>query len=267
MSVFEPLYKELDEWNFDGDEVMLWWRDDDAVEDTPALQQLFSLVLKYDVPLSLAVIPDLLHNSLVEAVKKQPIVKTMQHGVRHENLAPETAKKQELSSNASLQVLTEDIALGFEKMSAEFAEQFVPVMVPPWNRIDESVIAQLSSIGFLGLSCFTARARPEVDDNVWLVNTHIDIINWKNNKEFAGSENVISQLTAHLSQKRLGEADRAEPTGLMTHHLVHDIACWEFLAQLFSVLDEHPAVTWLSADRVFQTKWRDQQPEADSFDF
>ncbi len=267
MSVFEPLYTELDEWNFDGDEVMLWWRDDDAVEDTPALQQLFSLVSKYDVPLSLAVVPDLLQSSLVEAVKKQPVVKTMQHGVRHENLAPKTDKKQELSRNANLDELTREIAQGFEKMSAEFADQFIPVMVPPWNRIDEPVVEQLGSIGFLGLSCFSARTRPEVDENVWLVNTHIDIINWKNQKEFAGAENVIEQLIAHLSQKRLGQADRAEPTGLMTHHLVHDDASWEFLGRLFSILDEHPAVTWLSADRVFQTKWRDQPSENDSFEY
>jgi len=39
---FEPLYRELDEWNFDGEEVMLWWRDDDAVEDTSSLQQLLT---------------------------------------------------------------------------------------------------------------------------------------------------------------------------------------------------------------------------------
>jgi len=266
VSVFEPLYRELDEWNFDGDEVMLWWRDDDAIENTPALKQLFSLVSKYDVPLSLAVIPGLLQSTLVETVKEQPLVQTMQHGVRHENKAPKGEKKQELSQNANIEELVKLIAHGFAKMSTEFDKQFVPVMVPPWNRIDESVIERLVSIGFLGLSCFAARTRPEVDNNVWLVNTHIDIINWKNQKEFAGSENVISQFTAHLSRKRLGEADRAEPTGLLTHHLVHDHACWEFLAELFSVLDEHPAVTWLSADRVFQTKWRDQATDTSSFE-
>jgi len=122
--------------------------------------------------------------------------------------------------------LIEGMSSGFETLTTRFAQQFIPVMVPPWNRIDEEVIACLAEIGFMGLSCFSARERPEVAENVWLVNTHIDIVNWKNNKTFVGAEQAIHQLIAHLSAKRLGTADRAEPTGLMTHHLVHDDGCW-----------------------------------------
>ncbi|MBX2868196.1 MAG: polysaccharide deacetylase family protein [Acidiferrobacterales bacterium] len=256
MSAFKPLYEELDEWNFDGDEVMLWWRDDDAVADTASLQQLFSLSTKYDLPLALAIIPGELEDSLVRVVKNYPLVQVLQHGVRHENNAPDGEKKQELSANAELDVLQADIAKGLALLSKKFDQQFLPVMVPPWNRIDDKVIALLTQLEFLGLSCFTARKQPEVAENIWLVNTHVDIINWKSGKVFAGVEECVSQLVSHLKAKRTGVADRAEPTGLMTHHLVHDQESWEFLRQLFAILDEHPAVTWLSAERAFQTKWR-----------
>lgn len=256
MNAFESLYKELDEWNFDGDEAMLWWRDDDAVEDTPALQKLLSLSDKFDLPVALAVIPECLEDSLVSQVRAHSLVSVMQHGIRHLNTAPEGKKNQELSRNADQQALKTDIAEGRMRLLERFEQQFIPVMVPPWNRIDDEVVEHLAGLGFLGLSCFTARTQPEVDENVWLVNTHVDIIDWKNDKTFVGTEQAVAQITTHLEAKRTGLADRAEPTGLMSHHLVHNEEVWEFLEKLFSILDEHPAVTWLSAERAFQTKWR-----------
>ncbi len=256
MKAFEPLYRELDEWNFNGDEAMLWWRDDDAVSDTPALQQLLSLSIKFDLPVALAVIPDLLEDSLVRLVKDHELVQVLQHGVRHHNNAPDGEKKQELSRAADLDSLLTDIAQGRERLAEEFEQQFLPIMVPPWNRIDNEVIELLSRLEFLGLSCFTARTQPEAAENIWLVNAHVDIINWKKDKVFIGVADSVNQLVAHLEAKREGLADRAEPTGLMTHHLVHDQESWEYLQQLFAILDEHPAVTWLSAERAFQTKWR-----------
>jgi len=83
------------------------------------------------------------------------------------------------------------------------------------------------------------------------VNTHADIIDWKNGKRFAGADAAAGALVAHLRARRLGEVDDAEPTGLLTHHLVHDDAAWEFLARLLARLDDHPAVKWRRAAEIF----------------
>ena len=171
-------------------------------------------------------------------------------------MLPPTRKKQELGAHRDMAVITTELSTGFACLKEIFDQQFIPVLVPPWNRIAESMMPQLVNIGFLGLSCYGPRKSAEAAENVWFINTHADIINWKQNKEFIGEEVVTNQLIRHLSDRREGRADRAEPTGLLTHHLVHGEAGWRFLDELFSVLDEHPAVTWLTAERVFQTLWR-----------
>src|SRR5216684_8019215 len=49
------LERELDAWRAAGRSATLWWRDDDAVRPTPALDRL--LAIAAGVPLALAVIP------------------------------------------------------------------------------------------------------------------------------------------------------------------------------------------------------------------
>lgn len=259
-TALDNLYRELDQWNFNGDEVMLWWRDDDAVESTPELARLLDLADRYDVPLALAVIPQSLQPDLSEALAGYRDVAVLQHGISHQNNAPEDCKKQELISQAGVEQLSDrladSLATGFGQLTNAFAERFCPVLVPPWNRIDSALFPLLGGIGFRGLSCFQPRQSAEVSDQVWLVNTHVDIINWKQGRTFIGEQVVVEQMVSHLRVRRLGEVDAAEPTGLLTHHLVHDEESWHFLDQLLDALDQHPAVTWLSAERVFQTRWR-----------
>ena len=263
MSNFDLLNAELDQWNFSGEEAVLWWRDDDAETPSPALDRLIALACQYDVPVALAAIPEGVGNALSSMVADNKMVQILQHGYSHQNYAPAKEKKQELGVHRDRKVIAGELSTGFEYLRETFGGQFVPALVPPWNRIADPVVQELREIGFLGLSCYAPRKHAEIDGNIWVVNTHADIINWKQNKEFIGESVVIDQLIRHLCDRREGRADKAEPTGLLTHHLVHNEKCWGFLENLFSILDDHPAATWLSAERVFQTSWR--QPEvADS---
>jgi hypothetical protein len=50
------------------------------------------------------------------------------------------------------------------------------------------------------------------------------------------------------SRKR---AESAEPSGILSHHLVHDAAAWDFLAELLARLAAHPAARLLAAAEVF----------------
>jgi len=55
----------------------------------------------------------------------------------------------------------------------------------------------------------------------------------------------------HLADRRAGRADAGEPTGVMTHHLVHDAGCWDFMAALAARLARNPVAVWLHASSIF----------------
>jgi hypothetical protein len=256
MNEFEILNDELDQWNYQGEEAMLWWRDDDAQEASAALTRLLGLSERFDIPVSLAVIPMGADPSLVDVVARSKQAAVLQHGFSHTNYAASDEKKQELGAHRDVDLMQQQISQGFQSLKQAFGERFVPALVPPWNRITHGVIEVLGTVGLMGLSTFGPRIDPEPAQGIWQINTHADIIDWKNEKCFIGTAAVVEQLVRHLRGRRQGQLDRAEPTGLLTHHLVHDDDCWSFLTELFAILDEHPAVTWLSAERVFQSRWR-----------
>ena len=256
MSPFDPLLRELDEWNFSGEEATFWWRDDDAQKSSPALIELADLSRRYGVPIGLAVIPIGADSGMWDVIADYPDLTVLQHGYQHRNHAPVGEKKQELGNHRARKIVLNELEKGFRLLDAEAKNRNCPVLVPPWNRISPDLYAGLEAIGFKGLSCFGAREVAQAATDLWIVNTHVDVVNWKQGKKFSGDIDVVAQFITHLKNKRLGVADKAEPTGLLTHHLVHDDACWAFLDELLAILDDHPAVTWLSAERVFQSRWR-----------
>ncbi|HEX2591264.1 MAG TPA: hypothetical protein VHL34_07195 [Rhizomicrobium sp.] len=52
--------------------VEFWWRDDDAIAETPRLHQLMTLSETLGIPVGLAVIPDQLKKSLAPVVRNTP---------------------------------------------------------------------------------------------------------------------------------------------------------------------------------------------------
>ena len=60
----------LDQAAARGVQIPFWWRDDDAIEATPALEKLLELARKYDLPLALAVVPKQATASARQAARK-----------------------------------------------------------------------------------------------------------------------------------------------------------------------------------------------------
>ena len=258
----DTLYRELDEWNYDGVAATLWWRDDDAQSSTAELERLLDLAQKYDAPLGLAVIPQGMDDTLAAKIQSLAAVRAevraqvsvLQHGFSHGNHAPPDEKKVELGSHRPPAAVHRELAAGLEILRAAFGGQFLPVLVPPWNRIATPLLEGLVETGFAGLSTFGPRAEPRQKHEsagLRIVNTHVDFIDWKNHKRFVGAPRAVEAIVTHLKGRRLGHFDSSEPTGLLTHHLVHDEHCRAFLARLLAALDEHPAVKWLNAEAVF----------------
>ncbi|MDP2698105.1 polysaccharide deacetylase family protein [Thalassospira sp.] len=249
MSNWDNLRNELDHWQEAGLLAGMWWRDDDAVEVTPALDHILALEQCYHVPLALAVVPAGVNAALVARLAETLDTRVLQHGWNHENHAPAGQKKQELDDVRHLGDVVADIRRGFDVLSGHFGNRFLPVMVPPWNRIADDVVATLPSLGIQGLSTFNTRKVAFPVPGLLQVNCHVDVIDWKGSRGFVGEDSCLAALVAHLSARRAGQADRDEATGLLTHHLVHDAPTNMFLDDLFSF--EHPALKWLTIPGVF----------------
>jgi len=126
--------------------------------------------------------------------------------------------------------------------------------VPPWNRIAATVVAGLANAGFSGLSTYNARASRLAAPGLLQVNTHADIVDWHGSRGFVGEAEALRLVTGHLSARRLSAADGDEPTGLITHHLVHDDACWSFCDRLAEAVAAHQAARWLAAPDIFNMR-------------
>jgi hypothetical protein len=251
MSAWHRLDTELDAWGKAGRRATLWCRDDDATSGSPALRQLLRIVDAYDVPIALAAIPARMEASLTDAVSASPRVTVLQHGYAHRNHAPDTARRCELGLDRPVADTLAELVAGRRLLERECGARFAAVLVPPWNRIDPEVVASLPRAGFHGLSGFGARATEAPVHGVVQSNAHVDLIAWRTNRAFVGTEVAIDRLVAHLRARREGRADAAEPTGILTHHLDMDDAAWSFVADLMKRTREHRAVAWLGARAVF----------------
>jgi hypothetical protein len=235
---------ELDAWLDAGLAARFWWRDDDATRPGPLLDRL--LEIAGDSPVALAVIPARAGRELAERLTGHNTgggnVMVLQHGYAHENHAPAGEKKAEFGDHRSLESMLEEVSRGRGRIEELFGPVFEPFLTPPWNRICDSVASRLPDAGLQGLSRFGARG-PADGDRV--VNTHIDIVDWRGNRGFVGEARAIQAAVRHLAARRRGLADMDEPTGLLTHHRDHDEGCWRFIGALRDAVTAHPAAEWV----------------------
>ena len=255
------LEEELELWRRAGRVATLWWRDDDAVEAGPALERLLALASARGAPLCLAVIPARASGTLARRLAAGAGgLSVVQHGFRHANHAPEGEKRSELGARRHTAEVREELARGGAMLRSLFGDRALPVLVPPWNRIDGALIPHLPGLGFRGLSTHGPRATVNPAPGLTECNTHLDVLRWRPERGFLGSEEALRLLRGHLRARRSGGpqpgqpgslADPGEPTGLLTHHLVMDEPAWAFVEVLVGVLSEHPAARWLRADEAF----------------
>jgi hypothetical protein len=251
MTRWDDLERECDAWAAIERTATWWWRDDDAIEATPALEELLRVARG---PIALAVIPANLQPSLEPAIQGWPEARVLQHGYAHRNHAPEGGRKTEFPDERDPGAIERDLTAGFRQLSESFGAQFLPVLTPPWNRIGERTVAILQSIGFMGLTRYLPRAQPRVH-GVNLVNTHVDIIDWRGRHGppggFLGEAECLDLLLGHFRARRIGAADPEEPTGILSHHLVHDPATWRFLEKLRDFLANQAATRLLDPAAAF----------------
>jgi hypothetical protein len=230
---------ELQQWLSAGRSADIWWRDDDATAFTPALQRLHALSEASDAPIALACIPAKVDETLAACIEAWPLASVWQHGYAHCNHAPLGEKKIELGPHRSPGTVIAELQRGSRRLRELFGVRFAAVLVPPWNRIDDTVLARLGDTTLSGLSTFKPRRQRNIDAGLWQVNTHVDLIDWRGGGGFVGEDAAVSAICTHLRLRREGATDGAEPTGILSHHLVHDESVWQFLSSWFAYVAEH----------------------------
>jgi hypothetical protein len=227
-----------------GEAIQLWWRDDDAGRNHPALTRLLELAECLDLPLALAVVPMWLDASTQARIAASPNATVLQHGFAHADHAAPEAKSIELGGRDRVAVLDE-LARGRAFLADAFGCAFLAVLVPPWNRLDAGLVERLTGCGFVGLSTFGRRAGAEAAPGLPQINTHLDPVDWRGTRLFVGETAALTRLIAVL--------DAEEPIGILSHHLAMDEAGWAFLDRLLRVLANHPGARLCPARELFET--------------
>lgn len=172
-------------------------------------------------------------------------VAVLQHGCDHVNRAGPGEKKTEFPAAEGDAGALERLAGARRQLEALAGTWSLPVLAPPWNRLRASLAARLGEIGFRGLSAYGPRPGVPPAAGLTQVNTHVDIVAWHAGRGFVGDDDALAQLRRQLA------VASDEPTGILTHHAVHDAAAWRFLERLFQTTRRlgarwaHPAQVFL----------------------
>ena len=250
-NIWAQLESELDAWSAVGRVASFWWRDDDAAAPGPKLDQLIDI--SKSAGLLLAVIPKRLEPALVASLAHTAHVYVAQHGYAHINHAPrgQGLGAWELGLHRGIDRVMADLDAGRACLEGHFKSQFLPVVVPPWNRIAPELLPAIAARGYQGLSAFGPRSAVNPAPGLTVVNAHCDPIKWKSEPRFRGVDKTITQLIEHLQARRDGVVDADEPTGFLTHHIDLDAAAWDFCAGLVELINNHGAAQWRSPQDLF----------------
>ncbi|WP_456388822.1 polysaccharide deacetylase family protein [Profundibacter sp.] len=239
---WSPVTREFAHWRAAGLTLPIWWRDDDAVAATPALEKLVAMSKAVGVPVHLAVIPDMADAGLAARVADAGCLIPVVHGWAHQNHAAANAKKAEFGAGRG--DVSGELQSGMSRLQTLFGDRLKPMFVPPWNRISPDYYPALIGAGFSALSTYTPRKHPHAAAGLQQINTHLDPIAWRKGKTLIDPDELVSQLAKLLLDRRTGVADNDEPLGLLTHHLVHDADVWEFTRQVLTILQDGPVMIY-----------------------
>lgn len=235
---------ELDLWRASGYRATLFWRDDDAVEPSPALDRLLSLSMEFRVAFALGVIPAQIANELPARLADEPHVRVCQHGFAHVDWARKAGRGAwELGLDRPAERVLGELACGKARLETAFGARFFPLLAPPWNRIADALLPALPRLGFAALSCAGLRANPEPVQGLAQVNIHWDLVDWKRGRRFRGDGSAWA-IVHHLRERRHGTVDPDEPTGILSHHLAMDEDAWRFLHRFLATAAAHDGVIW-----------------------
>jgi len=244
-SGWEDLQQELDRWHARDHNLAFWWRDDDAQTASPALDQLLELAGRFQMPLALAVIPAGADAPLERRLARESRVRVFQHGWDHKNHAS-PAEPAELSATRDAAQVRAELAEGRRRLSSLCGGRFLPVLVPPFNRLSRRLDPAIEATGFRYISSHGDFGGLPLPSR----NTHLDVIDWQTNRVAEPAVIVRTAIVA-LKLRRYGLVRPGLPLGLVTHHLAHDGPVWSLIEEVLTRFTRHPAIRAPAIEEIF----------------
>lgn len=235
------LLAELDRWDEAGRGAALWWRDDDAVAPSPALDRL--LAAAAGTPLGLAVVPANARPELATRLAAHPAVAVLHHGWCHANRAAGDRKSEYPPERHPVDV-ADELDEGRQRLRALFGARALPIFVPPWNRFAPRFAPLLAEAGLTTLSQLAPRREP-APPGLAVADVHLDLVAWRTTRRFIGEAAALTGLIGALRDRRQDDDD-ATAVGILTHHLVMDAATEDFVGRLGEIVAAHAGACWRS---------------------
>jgi len=242
---------ELDAWSEAGGHARFWWRDDDLGEPTPQLDPLLRVAANLEIEPMLAVVPRWASPNLPKILQGFP-ARVAVHGWAHVDHQQGAGKKTEFGDARPVEILAEEARAGRERLVDLFGDDLLACFVPPWNRMVADLAKALPAVGYHAVSVFGSRPATEAVPGLNWVNTHVDVIDWRGNRRFIGSDTLAETVTRELHRRRTASDENREPIGLLTHHLEMDPDDWEDFRGVCDILVTHPAARMLSSSALFR---------------
>jgi hypothetical protein len=174
-----------------------WLRDDDAIAPTKPLDHLLDITRQRVIPVTIAAIPALTGEALAQCLATARHATPVVHGWKHENHAPPAQKKQEFGFDRPLDAIFADLSAALQRMRQLYGDSVLPMLVPPWNRIDSSLLPSLQRLGFSALSCF---GPAPLAVSVPVINTHVDLIDWRGTRGGRDHASLVGDIVKHLQR-------------------------------------------------------------------
>lgn len=226
--------------------IPIWWRDDDAIEDTVALRRLLAIKQRWNVPLALAVVPAKAQTSLARLTESLDL-DVLVHGFAHENRANPDARKAEFHEGRTESEMRRELRAAIDVLTRTMP-QTLPVFVPPWNRFPHALMEGLRDAGFAGFSASGLEANWPAPAGLTVANAHIDVLDWRAGAAAKPLAHLVEELDTMVASHQ-GAPDR--PIGLLTHHLQMPDAAFSNLDRLFHCIATTPALSWTRARSIF----------------
>ncbi|MBV9430963.1 MAG: glycosyl transferase family 28 [Hyphomicrobiales bacterium] len=258
-AAWNKLHAALEEIGAMGETLAVWWRDDDVVAPSPALDRLLAMSQRFDAPVALAAIPLLATEALAERLAGEARVDIIVHGLAHRNHSPQGQPSSELGIGQPLLDRMAALYGAHQRLRRLFGNKAVAMLAPPWNRIGMDLAERLHEVGFTALSTFKRRRAREAAPGVLQVNTHVDPVFWRGHGGLRDEAAMLEDIAALALETVAHKPEDREPIGLLTHHLEHDPWVWRFVEELLGFLASHRAVRFTRpAEFVAEQKVRSE---------
>lgn len=206
-------------------------RNDDFGWEEPRFLRLYELCAQAAFTLSAAAIPEECRDLDSWQFEDAKYLELTLHGYAHRNHQLE-GKKGEFMDARPLETALTELSIGHKFLQERYPDLYVPVFIPPWNRVSDEIVEKLSSVGCKALSRFGAN---RINQKFPEFNAQIDLHTRKDGG-YASVEGVLADMENAWEAQAEGEP---RFVGLMLHHGKMQDADYSFLAKLFEAFKGH----------------------------